>query len=97
MMGFGPPQTSILKQGNMEDKTMLHKKAWDEEDADLSLRPIDIGFDLRTVNMPVRITNDIKSVILEIDGTAWWLSGTTDELIKEIRQAGFVVLTPDNT
>jgi len=56
---------------------------------DLRLTPLDVGFDLRTADVAVRLPEHFASVGIERDGDTYLIVGTRDEMIAAIRRAGY--------
>jgi hypothetical protein len=56
---------------------------------DLRLTPLDVGFDLRLQDMPVRIPENFESVGIEEGGETYLVEGTRDEMIEAIKAAGY--------
>jgi len=82
------------------DTTLQLKEKWEEcmemvpwtgQNADLRLSPREVGFDLRLVGISVILPAQFTSVELEKDGQVYWLTGTREEMIAAIRDAGYTV------
>lgn len=74
-------------------KTIEH--AQPDHSCDLSLAPIDIGFDPRLHGMECALPTTARRVGYECGGRAAIVTGTTDEIAAELRAAGYVVrITP---
>ena len=58
---------------------------------DLSLAPIDCGFDPRAQGMACNVPISAKRVGYERDGEARIVSGTIDEIAAELRAAGYKI------
>lgn len=59
---------------------------------DLRLAPLDVGFDLRRTGHAVRLPDwEWQSVGLEQGGRIWLVTGTREELVAAIRDAGYTV------
>jgi len=56
---------------------------------DLRLTPLDIGFDLRVQDMAIALPDNFSSVGLDIGGETYLISGTREEMIAAIREAGY--------
>lgn len=58
---------------------------------DLRLTPLDVGFDLRRHDMAVNLPDEFNSVGLEIKGETYLIEGTREEMIREIKKAGYKI------
>ncbi len=58
---------------------------------DLRLAPLDVGFDLRLTGVQVKLPDVFRSVGLDIDGETWLVSGTRDEMVQAILDAGYSI------
>lgn len=58
---------------------------------DLRLTPLDVGFDVRLLDMAVDVSGPFDSVGLEEDGETYLVEGTREEMIAAIRAAGYEV------
>lgn len=56
---------------------------------DLRLAPLDVGFDLREVDMAVTLPDHFGSVGIEEDGKVYLVEGTREELVAAIKAAGY--------
>jgi hypothetical protein len=63
--------------------------------ADLSLLPIDLGFDPRVHDMDITIPPGIASVLIDVNGKRVRITGTRAELIEAIRSAGYSPVGPE--
>ena len=66
----------------------------------MSIRAIDVGFDLRTAKTPIDLAkwpNLTHMPYDAADGTAAIATGTRDEIARTLRAAGYVVVTTPDT
>lgn len=56
---------------------------------DLRLSSLDIGFDLRLQDMAIQLPESFSSVGLDINGKTYLITGTRDEMVSAIVQAGY--------
>ncbi len=56
---------------------------------ELRLAPLDIGFDLRTVDTVIQLPEQFASVGLDIDGETHLVEGTREEMVQAIVDAGY--------
>ena len=56
---------------------------------DLRLSPLDVGFDVRLHDTPIKLPDAFASVGLDVDGTTYLIEGTRDEMIAAIGEAGY--------
>jgi len=62
---------------------------------DLRLSSLDVGFDLRAAGHAIRLPEKFASVGLnDQEGRTWLISGSRDEMVAAIRDAGYAVLPP---
>jgi hypothetical protein len=71
-----------MKRTKMTGKTCV---------GELRLSSLDVGFDLRLRNLVICPPKYFKSVGLEEDGEVYLIEGTRDEMIGEMRKAGYRV------
>ena len=62
------------------------------EPVDLSVLPIDVGFDLRIQGMPVIVPTSTASAAYDMDGSEQIVRGTVDEVAAALRSAGYEVV-----
>ena len=58
---------------------------------DLRLSAIDVGFDPREQNMPIQLPDAFSSVGLDGQDGQYLIEGTREEMIAEIKKAGYVI------
>lgn len=58
---------------------------------DLRLTPLDVGFDIRLHDMAVNLPAEFASVGLEVKGETYLIEGTREEMIREIKRAGYKI------
>jgi hypothetical protein len=58
---------------------------------DLRLSPLDVGFDVRSANMPIELPAEFHSVGLDRNGQTWLIEGTREEMTRAIIDAGYVI------
>jgi len=58
----------------------------------LRLAPLDVGFDLRTQRMPVRVAADTTvASYADHAGRRYVVQGTTSEVVRVLRAAGYTI------
>jgi len=63
---------------------------------ELSLLPIDVGFDLKELSIPVRISNKVTGVFyLDSDNNKIEFSGSTEEIRKKLEESGYELVCED--
>ena len=63
---------------------------------ELSLLPIDVGFDLKELSIPVRISNKITGVFyLDSDNNKTEFFGSSEEIRKKLEESGYKVVCED--
>ncbi len=66
-------------------------REWPDHRCDVSLAPIDVGFDVRLHGSVCELRDDARIIGYERDGQAWMVEGTTEEIAEELRAAGYQI------
>ena len=62
----------------------------------VNLLPIDVGFDLKELSIPVRISNKVTGVFyLDSDNNKIEFSGSPEEIRKKLEESGYKVVCED--
>lgn len=56
---------------------------------DLSVLPIDVGFDLRAANVTIAVPADTRSAAYDHGGVECVVHGTADEIVEALTAAGY--------
>lgn len=59
------------------------------EIVDLSVLPIDVGFDLRVQSIAVSISADTRSAAYDVDGEEHIIRGSIAQIVRALESAGY--------
>lgn len=58
---------------------------------EVRLAPLDVGFDIRDSCTPIFMPDNFSSVGYEDKGDIWYIEGTKEEMVEELRRAGYKI------